>query len=75
MTGPLTDSINMDVANSVSIEAKRILLRYGAPIAVLERVGEAERVQLARVVAKTGLAEREAKVRELLTEHGYLKKS
>jgi len=49
------------------------LLRYGAPIVVLERVSEDDRIRIARVIAKTELAEREGKVRELLAKYGYLK--
>ncbi|MEE2898231.1 MAG: hypothetical protein VX815_07155 [Gemmatimonadota bacterium] len=58
--------------DSVTVDAKRILLRYGAPIAVLDNVSEVHRVEFAREIAKTTLAEREPRMRELLVEHGYV---
>lgn len=63
------------MADSVAVDAKRILLRYGAPIAVLEKVPERARIDLARTVARTPLAERQDRLRTLLTEGGYLKAS
>ena len=58
--------------DSVAVDAKRILLRYGTPILVLDKVGEEERIALARLIAKTPLAEREKRLRELLAEAGHL---
>ncbi len=63
------------VADTVAVDAKRILLRYGAPITVLDDVPDEARVDFARTIARTPLAEREARLRELLTEGGYLKPS
>lgn len=63
------------MADKVAVDAKRILLRYGAPITVLDDVPEDARIDLARTIACTPLAEREARLRELLTEGGYLKAS
>lgn len=60
------------MSDSVAVDAKRILLRYGAPIAVLDDVSEKHRIEFAREIAKTPLPEREARLRELLTEHGYI---
>ncbi len=60
------------MTDSVAVDAKRILLRYGAPIAVLDKVSEAHRIEFARAVAKTALPEREGRLRALLTEHGYI---
>jgi hypothetical protein len=34
--------------DDVAVDAKRILLRYGAPINVLDAVSETERIELAR---------------------------
>lgn len=57
---------------SVAIDAKRILLRYGAPIAVLDEVPEAKRIELARAIARTSLPEREDELKRLLKEGGYV---
>ena len=56
------------MSNSVAVDAKRILLRYGAPINVLDDVSDEDRIALARAIAKTNLSEREARLRELLAE-------
>lgn len=61
-----------DVSDSVAVDAKRILLRYGAPIAVLDKVTQTHRIEFAREIANTMLPEREARLRELLLEHGYI---
>ena len=58
--------------DSVAVDAKRILLRYGAPISVLDQVSEAHRIEFAREVAKTSLPERQDRLRELLIENGYI---
>ncbi len=59
------------MSDSVAVDAKRILLRYGAPINVLDDVSDDERIVLARAIAKTALAERETRLKELLAERGY----
>lgn len=58
--------------DSVTIDAKRILLRYGAPIAILDRVPDKARVELAREVARATLADRETLLRSLLIERGFM---
>ena len=58
--------------DSVVVDAKRILLRYGTPIVVLDKVTEEERIRLARLISRTPLAERELRLRELLSEAGHL---
>lgn len=58
--------------DSVAVDAKRILLRYGAPIAILDDVTEAHRIEFAREIAKTSLPERQKRLRELLVENGYI---
>jgi len=60
------------VNDSVAVDAKRILLRYGAPIGVLDKVSEADRIRFARLIARTVLPEREGRLRELLQEGGYV---
>jgi hypothetical protein len=59
------------VDDSVAIDAKRILLRYGAPISILDNVSEAQRIELAREVSRTALPERESRLRRLLREAGH----
>ena len=59
------------MSDSVAVDAKRILLRYGAPINVLDAVSDEDRIALARDIAKTTLADREARLKELLAEGGY----
>lgn len=60
------------MTDSVAVDAKRILLRYGAPIAILDKVTEAHRIEFAREIAKTVLPEREKRLRALLIERGYV---
>lgn len=59
------------MSDSVVIDAKRILLRYGAPINILDNVSDEDRIALARAIAKTNLPEREGRLKELLAEGGY----
>jgi hypothetical protein len=59
------------VSDSVAVDAKRILLRYGAPISILDKVSEVDRVEFARTISRTTLSEREKRLRKLLLEHGY----
>lgn len=58
--------------DSVAVDAKRILLRYGAPISVLDDVPDEKRVELARAVSRTALPDREEFLQNLLVEHGFL---
>jgi hypothetical protein len=58
--------------DDVAVDAKRILLRYGAPINVLDDVSEVERIELARLIAKTSLPERERQLRQVLADRGYM---
>ena len=57
--------------DSVAVDAKRILLRYGAPIAILDNVSDVHRVEFAREIARTQLPDREQRLSDLLMEHGY----
>ena len=57
--------------DSVSIDAKRILLRYGAPISILDDVPDEKRVEFARAVSRTPLPEREKFLRQLLADNGF----
>lgn len=58
----------------VSVDAKRILLRYGVPISVLDGIGETERIELARLVSRTAVPDRGDRLQDLLVERGYLDK-
>ncbi len=60
------------MSDSVAIDAKRILLRYGTPISVLDNISEEERIGLARAIARTTLPEREKRLRVLLREAGHM---
>ena len=58
----------------MAVDAKRILLRYGAPIGILDKVSEEDRIRFARLIARTTLPDREKRLKELLEEDGYVKK-
>lgn len=58
--------------DSVAIDAKRILLRYGAPITVLDKVPDEKRIEFARAVSRTALAERGKFLRKLLEDEGFI---
>jgi len=60
------------VDDSVTVDAKRILLRYGAPIAVLDLIANPERIELARLVSRTEVPDRGDRLQDLLVERGYL---
>ena len=60
------------MSDSVAVDAKRILLRYGAPIAVLDKVSETHRIEFAREIARTSLPDREKRLTKLLIEKGYI---
>lgn len=58
--------------DSVAKDAKRLLLRYGAPISVVDRLTEDERITYARSIIRTSVAERPAYLRELLSDDGRM---
>jgi len=60
------------VSDSVAVDAKRILLRYGAPIAIIDEIGEKHRIEFARVVSRTPVPDRGERLLDILVEHGYL---
>ena len=66
---PLSGEVQL--SDSVAVDAKRILLRYGAPIKVLDEVSDEDRITMARAIAKTNLADRENRLKELLAEQGF----
>lgn len=57
--------------DTVAKDAKRLLLRYGAPIAVVEKLPDEDRITYARSIIKTELSARPAKVKQLLNEGGW----
>ena len=58
--------------DSVAKDAKRLLLRYGAPIAVVDGLSDDERITYARSILKTAVPKRPAHLRELLVEDGRM---
>lgn len=58
--------------DSVAKDAKRLLLRYGAPIAVVDDLSDDERITYARSILKTAVPKRPAHLRELLVEDGRM---
>jgi hypothetical protein len=60
------------VDDSVAVDAKRILLRYGAPISVLDSIADEDRISFARTIARTSLPDREKALKQLLVDRGYV---
>jgi hypothetical protein len=52
--------------DSVARDAKRLLLRYGAPIAVVDKLTDEQRITYARTIVRVAVPERPAHLRELL---------
>jgi hypothetical protein len=57
--------------DSVARDAKRWLLRYGAPIAVVDQLSDEDRISVVRSLIRTALNDRPAKLRELLAAGGW----
>lgn len=58
--------------DGVAKDAKRLLLRYGAPIAVVDQLSDDERITFARSIVRMSVGERPARLRTLLSESGWL---
>jgi hypothetical protein len=58
--------------DSVARDAKRLLLRYGAPISVVDNLSDDERISYARNLIRTAVPERPAYLRGLLTDDGRM---
>ena len=58
--------------DSVAKDAKRLLLRYGAPIAVVENLSDDQRITYARSIIRTAVPERPAQLKDLLRTDGHL---
>ncbi|MEX1257655.1 MAG: hypothetical protein WEG36_08560 [Gemmatimonadota bacterium] len=61
-----------NLSDSVAVDAKRILLRYGVPIRILDDIKEKDRIAFARVISKTPVPDRGERLLELLVEHKFL---
>ncbi|HWV58152.1 MAG TPA: hypothetical protein VNZ57_11935 [Longimicrobiales bacterium] len=53
--------------DSVATDAKRLLLRYGAPISVVDELSDDERIGFARSIVRAAVSERPAVLRQLLS--------
>lgn len=58
--------------DSVAKDAKRLLLRYGAPIAVVDELSEDERITYARNIIRIAVPDRPAHLKDLLNQGGHL---
>ncbi len=58
--------------DSVAKDAKRLLLRYGAPISVVDQLNDDERITYARSILKIAVPKRPAHLRELLVDDGRM---
>lgn len=58
--------------DSVERDAKRLLLRYGAPIAVVDDLPVDERIRVARSIIRSTVSERPSHLRKMLSEGGWL---
>jgi len=61
-----------DPSDSVAVDAKRILLRYGVPILTLDRIEEPERIELARELSRTAVPDRGERLLDLLVAKGFM---
>lgn len=61
--------------DSVARDAKRLLLRFGAPIAVVDQLSDDQRITFARSILKITVGERPARLRALLSEGGWTETS
>lgn len=58
--------------DSVAKDAKRLLLRYGAPISVVDQLSDDDRIKYARNIIRIAVPERPAHLRQLLTGDGRM---
>jgi hypothetical protein len=59
------------MVDEVARDAKRLLLRYGAPISIVDQLSDDERITVARSIIRTTLGDRPAKLRQMLSEGGW----
>lgn len=58
--------------DSVARDAKRLMLRYGAPISIVDKLSDDERITYARSILRTAVPERPAHLKELLADDGRM---
>lgn len=58
--------------DTVAKDAKRLLLRYGAPISVVDRLTDEERITYARSIIRTAVPDRPAQLRDLFSRDGRM---
>jgi hypothetical protein len=58
--------------DNVAKDAKRLLLRYGAPISVVDKLSDDERISYARNLIRTAVPERPKYLRGLLSDDGRM---
>lgn len=58
--------------DSVARDAKRLMLRYGAPISIVDKLSDDERITYARSILKTAVPDRPAHLKGLLADDGRL---
>lgn len=56
--------------DSVAKDAKRLLLRYGAPISLVDQLTDDERIAYARVLIRTAVPDRPQHLREMFAGDG-----
>ena len=58
--------------DNVAKDAKRLLLRYGAPISVVDTLTDEERITYARAIIKEAVPDRPKYLRRLLAGDGRM---
>lgn len=59
--------------DGVATDAKRLLLRYGAPIAVVDKLTDEARIRYARSIIRTAVPDRPELLRSLLAGDGRVR--
>jgi hypothetical protein len=57
--------------DNVAKDAKRLLLRYGAPISIVDQLSDDERITVARSIIRSSVSDRPHRLRELLSQGGW----
>jgi hypothetical protein len=58
--------------DTVATDAKRLLLRYGAPISIVDQLSDEERITYARSLLRAPGPERQSHLREMLSGDGRM---